>query len=1104
MTLRFSLLLTTSVLWAGGVAAQTSLLDPYRAQTGTTAGTLAAGNDPRIVGALQSSANLGDLTSAAASRVNLGLGDLATQNSQAVNIIGGMVGSMTLGNGGNESFNSTGVRIDVAPLSVANPLLYGYGNSAVGCSVTGNGAGGGLAQVMGGFSQPANLSGYADRDMVGCYIGMYNRPSYLPGVIAAGFGVSSVTLTAPVDTSRLRVNMIVDTSDNPKFSGLITGWSADGTVIDVSGWYQAGNAAANQVPAGMALDINPNTKIWAINANADMYAGGEAKKATGFELGINNRSGADDAANQLWGIDVVNLGGNSVGTGYVARGLMTNAFVAGDGNGGVGSNAGFLYNPGNVGFGAALMSYAPAGPLFDAWTSSRGHTLMGDVATGAVDLGAFGLGGVVTSPALRFHTTGGSNAQDAAIAPSGGAAGTNGAATLTYTAADHVFSMNATQQMSLAPNGAGAVAVSASAGQSLVLIPGSGGGVVAANGGVVVNAPQFELGAPTAPVGTAPYLDWHYGTGQAQDYNVRISNDGDGQLTIRNAAGMIGQFSSQGLLVPDLRLANIKPAGSVFAGPPTASGVAGFRSLVASDMPASVLVDGPRSIAIRATYPLRPASSGLKTAATYRQYYQAAARAPIVSVKLRYANTGAAGGVTEGDGANGLTIAAAIEVNPNSVGGPWALGSAGAVLYPMTFNNGQHAAAITSGGQADSDDLYIPLGMSQSFYIRTFVTAPNGGTWPGSQGINPALFEAVNDGSFNVAVATTNGVQSSFSGTISGADVVLPLQPGSLRFYGANISPLIADDGSGRLAGNAGATGTINYATGAYALQFAAAPTAGSLAAVGISRSGSVAADETMVLAPADMSQNFLLWSAFTPSFAPSLVLGRTAPAGIPQRAVCVVGDSIVAAAGNLDELVAYPDYAVAQQMGIVRVAQPGETAAAFRAQNYRRLAIMGRGCDRLLGDYATNDALSGRSLPEIENDLLAIWSQAAAGLPHGFLDITWQTMLPRTNSPSDSTPFLGRTVTWGGATVASGSPSLRNAYNAWLCTQVGVTIGAVLDLNALVENSPASCSGSGDGAWKSAAMTWDGTHLSETVQRSMIPASVGAQGVSPAPVFTP
>jgi hypothetical protein len=34
--------------------------------------------------------------------------------------------------------------------------------------------------------------------------------------------------------------------------------------------------------------------------------------------------------------------------------------------------------------------------------------------------------------------------------------------------------------------------------------------------------------------------------------------------------------------------------------------------------------------------------------------------------------------------------------------------------------------------------------------------------------------------------------------------------------------------------------------------------------------------------------------------------------------------------------------------------------------------------------------------------------------------------------------------------------------------------------------------------------MTWDGTHLSEIVQRSTIPASVGAQGVSPAPVFTP
>jgi hypothetical protein len=48
--------------------------------TGTTSGTVAAGDDSRIVGAAQKSSNLGDLTSVSTARSNLGLGDSATKN----------------------------------------------------------------------------------------------------------------------------------------------------------------------------------------------------------------------------------------------------------------------------------------------------------------------------------------------------------------------------------------------------------------------------------------------------------------------------------------------------------------------------------------------------------------------------------------------------------------------------------------------------------------------------------------------------------------------------------------------------------------------------------------------------------------------------------------------------------------------------------------------------------------------------------------------------------------------------------------------------------------------------------------------------------------
>lgn len=53
------------------------------AKFGTTAGTVMEGNDPRIAGAAQKSANLSDLTNAATARGNLGLGSAATKAVQS-------------------------------------------------------------------------------------------------------------------------------------------------------------------------------------------------------------------------------------------------------------------------------------------------------------------------------------------------------------------------------------------------------------------------------------------------------------------------------------------------------------------------------------------------------------------------------------------------------------------------------------------------------------------------------------------------------------------------------------------------------------------------------------------------------------------------------------------------------------------------------------------------------------------------------------------------------------------------------------------------------------------------------------------------------------
>jgi len=62
-------------------AAIAALGDAAQADVGTTAGTVAAGDDTRIVGAAQKAANLSDLASAATARTSLGLGTAATVNT---------------------------------------------------------------------------------------------------------------------------------------------------------------------------------------------------------------------------------------------------------------------------------------------------------------------------------------------------------------------------------------------------------------------------------------------------------------------------------------------------------------------------------------------------------------------------------------------------------------------------------------------------------------------------------------------------------------------------------------------------------------------------------------------------------------------------------------------------------------------------------------------------------------------------------------------------------------------------------------------------------------------------------------------------------------
>jgi hypothetical protein len=101
-----------------------------------------------------------------------------------------------------------------------------------------------------------------------------------------------------------------------------------------------------------------------------------------------------------------------------------------------------------------------------------------------------------------------------------------------------------------------------------------------------------------------------------------------------------------------------------------------------------------------------------------------------------------------------------------------------------------------------------------------------------------------------------------------------------------------------------------------------------------------------------------------------------------------------------------------------------------------------------------------------------------ASTLKTGINGLYAVTVLPHVTSASVNTPLAAGT--FGPGTVAGGSPSVRNAFNAWLYTQIGVTIAGVIDAAACVENAPASQAGAGDGILSNLNLTSDGLHPSQ------------------------
>lgn len=133
------------------------------------------------------------------------------------------------------------------------------------------------------------------RDHVAFYID--SQPPYVqPDVEVSGFTETSFSPVPPVDIERLRVGMGVDTTHSPQgYSALITGWSPDGTRVEVDRWSLAptanqaipgSNAPGIVPPPSGDVRLNPMTKIWGQNTNVfALTFNPQVRQFCGYELG---------------------------------------------------------------------------------------------------------------------------------------------------------------------------------------------------------------------------------------------------------------------------------------------------------------------------------------------------------------------------------------------------------------------------------------------------------------------------------------------------------------------------------------------------------------------------------------------------------------------------------------------------------------------------------------------------------------------------------------------------------------------------------------------------------------------------------------------------
>lgn len=240
--------------------------------------------------------------------------------------------------------------------------------------------------------------------------------------------------------------------------------------------------------------------------------------------------------------------------------------------------------------------------------------------------------------------------------------------------------------------------------------------------------------------------------------------------------------------------------------------------------------------------------------------------------------------------------------------------------------------------------------------------------------------------------------------------------------------------------------------------------------------------------------------------YGPHVVIG--APTDRSQTSVAIVGDSIAAGTGDagvggngsnyscfsLGGAIAGGYIARALTLGNVpwvNIAQGGEAAQNFATPTSRiRRPMMMSGCTHAICDYGINDLIQGRTLAQIQADLIAVWLTATR---RGCR--VWQTTItPVTTSTDSWVTTANQAVTSYNGTRISLNGWLRDGAPILTGTAVAAGSSATGTLRAGSSGHPLrGCFEIADlaetvrdaGIWK-ANYTADGTHPTATAAAAL------------------